>query len=65
MRFCHSIYTFEVEIIEFNYPKKEFRIKYKNFPQYQASAWMIKNTVLTIVYPVKFEIDVNYEDVKI
>lgn len=54
----------EAEIVESDSFRKEFHITYKNFPQYQACVWTLGNTVLAIVYPIKFEINLNYEDLK-
>jgi 4'-phosphopantetheinyl transferase len=54
----------EAEIVENDCCNNKFHITFKNFPQYQACAWTLGNTVLSIVYPVKLEIDLNYEDIK-
>lgn len=53
----------EAKIAESDCPLKEFYITYKNFPQYQACAWILENRVLTIAYPSKSEIDLNYKDI--
>ena len=55
----------EVEICENDSLTKEFNITFTNFPQYQACGWILGNRVLTLVYPAKSEIDINYKDIKI
>lgn len=58
-------FTFlEAEIVENDCRTKGFHITFKNFPQYQACAWTLGNTVLTIVYPIRSEINLNYEDIQ-
>jgi len=53
----------EVEISESDCLTKEFHITFKNFPQYQAFGWILGNRVLTIAYPAKLVIDINYENI--
>ena len=54
----------EAEIAVNDCRTKKYHITFKNFPQYQACAWTLGNTVLTIVYPIKSEMELNYEDIK-
>lgn len=58
-------FTFlEAEIVKNDCCTKGFHITFKNFPQYQACAWTLGNTVLTIVYPIRCEINLKYEDIE-
>ena len=52
----------EAEMGEKDYHTKGFSITFKNFPQYQARAWAVGNQAITLVYPLKSEINLTYED---
>lgn len=54
----------EAEIVKFDCRTKEFHMTFTNFPQYQACAWTLGNTVLAIVYPKKSEINLKSKDIK-
>lgn len=54
----------EARVVKIDCLKKEFHVTFTNFTQYQACVWILGNTVLAIVYPLKTEMNLSYEDIK-